>query len=69
MIAGLLASKQLSPGWGGWLDSWHFAQPDFAWISGAAGTVVGIALVLAVSGMLYRAGRSAPVVPAEPPST
>jgi putative OPT family oligopeptide transporter len=67
LIAGLLASKQLSPGWSGWLDSWHFAEPDFAWIPGAAGAVVGIILVLAVSAMLYRAGRSAPVVPVEPP--
>jgi putative OPT family oligopeptide transporter len=39
--------------------SLHFAERDFAWISGAAGAVVGIALVVAVSAMLYRAGRSA----------
>lgn len=65
LIAGLLASKQwFGPDWKGWLDSWHFAEPDFAWIGGAAGTVVGIVLVLAVSAMLYRAGRSAPVVEA-----
>jgi putative OPT family oligopeptide transporter len=46
----------------GWLHlpaSLHFAEKDFTWISGAAGAVVGIALVVAVSAMLYRAGRSA----------
>jgi putative OPT family oligopeptide transporter len=57
-IAAFVASKQSSLGWGRWLDSWHFASQDFTWITGPAGIFVGIALVLAVAALLYRAGRS-----------
>lgn len=57
-IAALVASKQGNLAWGSWLDSWHFASKDFTWITGPAGIIVGIALVLAVSALLYRAGRS-----------
>jgi hypothetical protein len=56
-IAFIVAARET-----GWIHlpaSLHFAEKDFTWISGAAGAVVGIALVVAVSAMLYRAGRSA----------
>jgi uncharacterized oligopeptide transporter (OPT) family protein len=64
-IAFIIAAKTkwTDAGWSRWLDAVHFAEKDFAWISGAAGTVVGIALVVAVSAMLYRAGRSAEAAP------
>ncbi|HEV2851695.1 MAG TPA: oligopeptide transporter, OPT family [Thermoanaerobaculia bacterium] len=59
-IAGLAAAKTTWPesGWSQRLDAWHIAGKDFAWITGPAGAVVGIALVLGVSALLYRAGRS-----------
>lgn len=57
-IAALVASKQGNLAWGNWLDSWHFASKDFTWITGPAGVVLGIILVLAVAMLLYRAGRS-----------
>ena len=57
-IAALVATKQGNLAWSRWLDSWHFAGRDFTWITGPAGIIVGIALVLAVATLLYRAGRS-----------
>jgi uncharacterized oligopeptide transporter (OPT) family protein len=36
----------------------HFAAKDFTWITGPAAVVSGVAIVLAVCGLLYRAGRS-----------
>jgi len=58
-IAGLVAAKKGWPesGWSRWLDAWHFAGKDFAWVSGAAGVILGIILVLGVSALLFRAGR------------
>lgn len=41
------------------LGSVHFASRDFAHIGGTAAVVCGIAVVLAVCALLYRAGRSA----------
>ena len=60
-IAFIVATKTkwTDSGWSRWLDAVHFAGKDFAWIRGAAGVLVGIALVVGVSAMLYRAGRSA----------
>jgi putative OPT family oligopeptide transporter len=59
-IAFLVASRQwLGEGWGNWLSSWHFAEKGFAWISGAPAAALGVLLVVGVSGLLYRAGRSA----------
>jgi putative OPT family oligopeptide transporter len=57
-IAALVATKQGNEAWGRWLDSVHFASKDFTWLTGPAGVVVGIVLVLAVAMLLYRAGRS-----------
>jgi putative OPT family oligopeptide transporter len=60
VIAGLLAAKKKWPdlGLGRWLGTWHFAEGGFAWISGPAGAMLGIVLVLAIATLLYRAGRS-----------
>jgi uncharacterized oligopeptide transporter (OPT) family protein len=57
-IALMVAAKRSWPdsGLSQWLDAAHFAGKDFAWISGAAGMVVGIGLVLVVAGVLWRAG-------------
>ncbi len=59
-IAFLVAAKTKWPdsGWSRWLDSVHFAGKDFARIGGVAGVILGIVLVLGVSVLLYRAGRS-----------
>lgn len=60
-IAFIVATKTkwTDTGWSRWLDAVHFAGKDFTWIPGAAGALVGIVLVVGVSAMLYRAGRSA----------
>ena len=39
--------------------SWHFAEGDFAWISGVPGTLLGLAIVAGIAALLYRAGLSA----------
>jgi hypothetical protein len=59
-IAGIVAAKTTWPesALSQWLGTWHFAERDFTWITGPAGVVLGIALVLGVSALLYRAGRS-----------
>ena len=59
-IAFLVAAKTKWPdsGWSRWLDVWHFAGKDFARIEGPAGVILGIVLVLGVSALLFRAGRS-----------
>lgn len=64
-IAFLVAAKTKWPesGWSRWLDAWHFAGKDFSWVSGPAGVVLGIVLVLAVSVLLFRAGRSGEEAP------
>jgi uncharacterized oligopeptide transporter (OPT) family protein len=67
LIAFLVAGKRFRPesGWSQWLESWHFAADDYTYLTGPAGVVLGIGIVLAVSALLYRAGRS---TPAEPPA-
>jgi acyl-coenzyme A synthetase/AMP-(fatty) acid ligase len=59
-IAAVVAAKTKWPetAWNRWLDSVHFAGKDFSWITGPAGVVLGILLVLGIAAMLYRAGRS-----------
>ncbi|HEX6902740.1 MAG TPA: oligopeptide transporter, OPT family [Thermoanaerobaculia bacterium] len=59
-IAFIVASKRF-PGWEdwkSWLESWHFAEEGFTYITGPVGIALGIAIVLAVATLLYRAGRS-----------
>ena len=60
-IAFLVAARTrwVEAGWSRWLESVHFAESDFAWISGPAGAALGIALVLGIAALLDRAGRSA----------
>ena len=60
-IAFLVAARTrwVDAGWSRWLESLHFAETDFAWISGPAGAALGIALVLGIAALLDRAGRSA----------
>ncbi|MBK5259253.1 MAG: hypothetical protein JJE51_06650 [Thermoanaerobaculia bacterium] len=43
------------------MASIHFAAKDFTHLEGVPAVVVGIAIVLGVCALLYRAGRSAPV--------
>jgi putative OPT family oligopeptide transporter len=59
-IAGIVAAKTTWPqsGLSQWLGTWHFAERDFTWIPGSTGIALGIILVLGVSALLYRAGRS-----------
>jgi len=59
-IAFVVAARTRWPeaGWSRLLDSMHFAGKEFAWISGAAGAVVGVLLVVGVAGVLFRAGGS-----------
>jgi len=59
-IAFLVAArtKWSTSGWSQWLASAHFAQKGFTWISGVPAAVLGIALVVGISWLLYRAGGS-----------
>lgn len=47
------------------LKSMHFAAKDFRHVEGRAAAVVGVLIVLCVCSLLYRAGRSAPVIEQE----
>jgi putative OPT family oligopeptide transporter len=47
------------------LASVHFASRDFTWLRGAAAVVTGLAIVLVICALLYRAGRSAAMQPAD----
>ncbi|HEY0789313.1 MAG TPA: oligopeptide transporter, OPT family, partial [Thermoanaerobaculia bacterium] len=48
------------------LESIRFASRDFTWIIGPAAVIGGIAIVLAVCWLLYRAGRSGDIETKEP---
>ena len=63
-IAAVVAAKTKWPetAWNQWLDSVHFAGKDFSWITGPAGVVLGILLVVGIAALLYRAGRSGEAV-------
>jgi putative OPT family oligopeptide transporter len=69
-IAFLVAAKTWWPeaGLSRLLVSWHFAEKDFAHLSGAAAVAVGILLVLAFSAFLVRAGmgQARRATPGEP---
>ncbi|MGZ8796272.1 MAG: OPT family oligopeptide transporter, partial [Thermoanaerobaculia bacterium] len=59
VIAFLVAGGGKFAGLRDTLGSIHFAARDFTWLKGPAAIIVGIAIVLAVCALLYRAGRSA----------
>jgi putative OPT family oligopeptide transporter len=61
LIAFLVAASSRYAGLREKLASVHFAARDFTWLHGAVATATGIAIVIAVCWLLYRAGRSAPV--------
>jgi putative OPT family oligopeptide transporter len=72
--SGMIAGEGLSgvliaflvAGTGKWPDAWlsrtvasaHFASKDFTWLQGLPAVLLGIATVLAVCAVLYRAGRA-----------
>jgi len=57
-IAFLIAGSTKFAGLKSALASVHFAAKGFTFVTGAAAIVIGVALVVAVCGVLYRAGRS-----------
>ena len=59
LIAFLVAGGSKWPGLAGTLSSVHFAAKDFTHFEGTTAVVLGIALVLAVCLLLYRAGTGA----------
>jgi len=59
-IAFLIGLSGKFPGLAASLKSMHFAAKDFTWLTGVPAIVAGVAIVLAVCGLLYRAGRSQP---------
>ena len=61
LIAFLVAASGKFPTLGSALASMHFAAKDFTHLTGVVAIVVGIAVVIAICVLLYRAGRSAPV--------
>ncbi|HEX7833250.1 MAG TPA: OPT/YSL family transporter, partial [Thermoanaerobaculia bacterium] len=58
LIAGIVALTTKSEGLKATLSSMHFAAKDFTHLHGAVAVVVGVAIVVAVCAILYRAGRS-----------
>ncbi len=66
-IAGLVAMRERLPesGWAAGLQAMHFAERGFAWLPGAPGTALGLALVLGVSALVYRAGLVSPRAPSQ----
>ncbi len=48
------------------LTSWRFAEPDLVRLAATPSLWLGVALVVGVSALLYRAGLGASVTPAEP---
>ena len=63
LIAFLVAGSGRWTGLRDTLASMHFASRDFTHFDGAAAVVIGIAIVLAVCVLLYRAGRSISSLP------
>ncbi|HEX9458527.1 MAG TPA: oligopeptide transporter, OPT family [Thermoanaerobaculia bacterium] len=61
LIAFLIGSSGKFPALGSALASMHFAAKDFTHLTGVVAIVVGIAIVIGICSLLYRAGRSAPV--------
>ena len=61
LIAFLVAASGKFPGLASALASMHFASKDFTWLKGSVAIITGIAIVIAICALLYRAGRSAAV--------
>ena len=61
LIAFLIGASGKFPTLGSALTSMHFAAKDFTHLTGPIAIVVGIAIVLGICALLYRAGRSAQV--------
>jgi hypothetical protein len=61
LIAFLIGSSGRVPPLGSALASMHFAAKDFTHLTGVVAIVVGIAIVIGICTLLYRAGRSAPL--------
>ena len=58
LIAFLIGGSGRFPSLGRALTSMHFAAKDFTHLTGVAAIVTGIVIVIAICGLLYRAGRS-----------
>ncbi|HEX7809329.1 MAG TPA: OPT/YSL family transporter, partial [Thermoanaerobaculia bacterium] len=58
LIAGIVALTTKSEGLKATLSSMHFAAKDFTHLHGVVAVAVGVAIVLAVCAILYRAGGS-----------
>jgi len=61
LIAFLVAAGSRMDGLKNALAKVHFAAKDFTWLRGPVATTTGALLLIAVCGLLYRAGRSAAV--------
>ena len=61
LVAVLVLFRDFRPqsAFAGLLRDWHFGQPGFAHLAGAAGAAVGLVAVLATCALLYRSGRAA----------
>ncbi|HYH45927.1 MAG TPA: OPT/YSL family transporter, partial [Thermoanaerobaculia bacterium] len=57
-IAFLVAAQTRWPeaGWSRLLEGWHFADGDYAHLAGPVAAGLGVALVLGIGALLYRAG-------------
>ncbi|MGZ7080330.1 MAG: hypothetical protein ACXVJT_13030, partial [Thermoanaerobaculia bacterium] len=63
LIAFLVAASSKFEGLRHSLESVHFAGKNFTWMHGPAAVIAGVAVVLAVCWLLFRAGRSVAVEP------
>lgn len=61
LIAFLVAASGKFPALGSALASMHFASKDYTHLTGAVAIIAGVAVVIAICALLYRAGRSAPL--------
>ena len=61
LIAFLVAASGRFPRLSSALGSMHFASKDFTWLKGSIAIITGIAIVIAICALLYRAGSSAAV--------
>jgi hypothetical protein len=67
LIAFLVAASGKFPSLASALASIHFASKDFTYLKGVAAVIGGLAIVIAICVLLYRAGRSAQVEGSDAP--